>query len=496
MRKWIIVVALALSTVLSGVTAAPATGAPATPLFGPAIDDYADYEGQTLCDPTPKPGVVSFKDLLQQTYGAHSWGISRSCDTAGVSEHEEGRALDYHFDYFTEAQRADAEDLLGWLLSTDGFGNTHAMARRLGLMYVIWNSQIWESYRPFDGWQAYTGANPHTDHIHFSFSWPGALAQTSWWTGALVPAVPLAQLADFDGDGRLDVAAFGAQLTVSRNTSTVGAPSRQSAQQLSGDWASVTGPVTADWNADGRADILGRVETLGRVGTLGAGGSLKVWLNTGDLTFAAATDLGDLQRYLRPADFDGDGRVDLALLGADGATLSVMRNRLDGMSTVDTQPPGLAGAARLVAADWDGDGRADLLGQSASELKVWLGNADGGFAEPVVIGAAKRYLEPADFDGDGKLDLAHLTDDATHLVFSRNASMPGTPALGAGEPVIGGWATMHQLMTGDFDGDGRADVVGRNGGVLQVWLSSSTPAMWAFEPYVALAGQPVRITES
>ena len=38
----------------------------------------------------------------------------------------------------------------------------------------------WKAYAPDKGWQAYTGASPHTDHVHFSLSWDGARAMTSW----------------------------------------------------------------------------------------------------------------------------------------------------------------------------------------------------------------------------------------------------------------------------------------------------------------------------
>ncbi len=48
------------------------------------------------------------------------------------------------------------------------------MARRFGIMYIIWNHQIWGTYAPQRGWAPYTGSVPHTDHIHFSFSWDGA----------------------------------------------------------------------------------------------------------------------------------------------------------------------------------------------------------------------------------------------------------------------------------------------------------------------------------
>ncbi|TWP52529.1 hypothetical protein FKR81_09405 [Lentzea tibetensis] len=169
--------------VLTPVGAAQA--APPTPDFGPSIDAYAQYDGQKNCEGSAKPGPIGVRDLLNATYGNHTSGISRNCNGT-VSEHHEGRALDYHFNYFDGNDRAKAEDFLGWLLATDQYGNGHAMARRLGVMYVIWNNRIWEAYRPGSGWQPYSGDSPHQDHVHISFSWPGALKQTSWWSGGNV----------------------------------------------------------------------------------------------------------------------------------------------------------------------------------------------------------------------------------------------------------------------------------------------------------------------
>jgi peptidoglycan hydrolase-like protein with peptidoglycan-binding domain len=57
------------------------------------------------------------------------------------------------------------------------------MASRLGVMYVIYNRKIWSAYSP--GWRDYTGADPHTSHIHISMSWNGARGHTSFWTGRL-----------------------------------------------------------------------------------------------------------------------------------------------------------------------------------------------------------------------------------------------------------------------------------------------------------------------
>jgi hypothetical protein len=168
--------ALAAPTLVSGPQARSA-------VFGQAIDPYAPYVGQWLCDPTPKAGVVDVLNLVRAAYRPRWWGIAGTCASRSTSEHKEGRGLDIAFDATSPRERAAAEDFLHWLLAPDQYGNQHAMARRLGVMYVIWNHRMWRSYRPQDGWQPYTGtANPHTDHIHLSFSWQGALRQTSWWT--------------------------------------------------------------------------------------------------------------------------------------------------------------------------------------------------------------------------------------------------------------------------------------------------------------------------
>ena len=54
-------------------------------------------------------------------------------------------------------------------------------------MYIIHDRRIWGSYRATEGWRPYVGANPHTDHVHFSSSWAGAHKRTSWWDGTPAP---------------------------------------------------------------------------------------------------------------------------------------------------------------------------------------------------------------------------------------------------------------------------------------------------------------------
>ena len=180
-----IVAAMTAAFGLVVLPASPASAAPVPPTFGLPPEGYAASDPQSTCDPVAKPGVVDLRDVLNQAYGTHPSSITRACSASGTSEHKEGRALDYMLDVNNATERAVAGDILAWLFATDQFGANHAIARRLGIMYLIWNREIWSAARHAEGWRPYTGENPHTDHIHFSFSWAGALRQTSWWTGRL-----------------------------------------------------------------------------------------------------------------------------------------------------------------------------------------------------------------------------------------------------------------------------------------------------------------------
>ena len=156
---------------------------------GEQIEGFARYDGQATCDPTPKIGTTALRDLLLARYpSTNSLGISRNCDVGGQSEHKEGRAFDWGADVGNAADVAAVNDFLTALFATDAQGHTFALARRMGVMYVIWNRQIWGAYSASEGWRPYDGDNPHTNHVHLSLSWAGARGETSFWSGAvLVP---------------------------------------------------------------------------------------------------------------------------------------------------------------------------------------------------------------------------------------------------------------------------------------------------------------------
>jgi len=172
------------------VLASPAAAAPPVVSPSSSIEALAPYQGQTLCDPVARPGAVALRQLVLQHYpGTGDSGIVRACTVAGASEHKEGRAWDWRVTTSNPTHVKQVAEFTSWLLAPDEHGNAAAMARRLGIMYMIWDSKIWKSYQADKGWQRYTGASPHTDHVHFSLSWAGAYAKTSYWTRTVAPVM-------------------------------------------------------------------------------------------------------------------------------------------------------------------------------------------------------------------------------------------------------------------------------------------------------------------
>jgi hypothetical protein len=178
------------------VVAAPSAAAtPPTPRGLPAaIEPLAPYVGQVACDPTSRPGTVKLAHLLAsayRSYHATSWNSTYACGTDGSqSEHYDGRAIDWMVDVHNSKQRAAATSAIHWLLATDAHGNRFAMARRLGVMYIIWDNRMWGAW---DGtWESYNNCNHlkqrasdnacHRTHVHISLSWNGAMGRTSYWT--------------------------------------------------------------------------------------------------------------------------------------------------------------------------------------------------------------------------------------------------------------------------------------------------------------------------
>ena len=154
------------------------------------MEPYAGYQPQTSCRRTPKAGVLMLADWLVARGGGYG-PISRSCAGSSRSEHKESRAFDWLLDATDPADAALAAALLDEVLAPDDTGQPHALARRMGIMYIIWNDRMWASYDGFvekrylsSGCRNRRTCSPtlrHRDHLHVSLTRQGAKGITSWY---------------------------------------------------------------------------------------------------------------------------------------------------------------------------------------------------------------------------------------------------------------------------------------------------------------------------
>lgn len=139
------------------------------------------------------------------------------------------------------------------------------------------------------------------------------------------------------------------------------------------------------------------------------------------------------------------------------ANAAVFAPRVD-ISTGTAQPYGVA------AGDLDGDGLADLLhAVDGPQLLLHLGNGDGTFAAPTSIPTARpaQELVLLDFDGDGDLDIG--ASSAAGGTFGGMALRNmGGGAYSAFTFTFGGGSGESDVAAGDFNGNGRPDLVFTN----------------------------------
>lgn len=170
-----------------------------SPAFGSPVEPVAPLTPPGKCDlMSPRPGVTAFRDWVLKNVGGRDVGIGRECvaGAPATSDHNEARAWDWGMWADKPEERSKADEFLGWLLATGPGGEPFELARRAGLRYIIWDRRIWTSgstdWKPYDGFGAdgkctkFTDGkaacrDPHISHVHFSFSWPGALGQTSFY---------------------------------------------------------------------------------------------------------------------------------------------------------------------------------------------------------------------------------------------------------------------------------------------------------------------------
>ncbi len=160
--------------------------------------------------------------------------------------------------------------------------------------------------------------------------------------------------------------------------------------------------VVADFNGDGKLDIAGLSNDSE---------AAIVLLGNGDGTFSEAPSpsVGDLANQLAVGDFNGDGIPDL-VVGEVSSIQIFLGNAQGSFTAVSNSNTADGGPLGIVVGDFNNDGKLDLaftLG-SSDLISVALGNGDGTFAAGTSFhtGSENSPIAAADFNGDGKLDLA------------------------------------------------------------------------------------------
>jgi len=257
--------------------------------------------------------------------------------------------------------------------------------------------------------------------------------------------------ADFNEDGKMDLASLASgHITIFLGT---GLGSFSDGERFLNESDNSNEIVSSDYNGDGHLDLA--------IANYGSG-SVSIMLGNGLGDFSAPTKFAVVVNpvTIASADFNGDGKIDLAVGSAFLASMSVLFG--DGLGSFSTPtnfnvPTGTA--SNVISDDFNNDGKKDLVVASQTVFSIMLGNGSGGFTTmPNKSVMDPRFVLSSDFNGDGKKDLAISSQSINKVSiflgdgfgdFSSNYSFDvGT------KPA--------SLISADFNGDGRMDIASGN----------------------------------
>jgi hypothetical protein len=186
-------------------------------------------------------------------------------------------------------------------------------------------------------------------------------------------------------------------------------------------------------------------------------------------------------------DFNGDGKTDFARVGPTYAHIFLSNGDGTFSTPVFGFPSGWDFGAdpnywQMITGDWNGDGKTDFARVGPTYAHIFISNGDGTFSTPVFsfpagwnFGADPSYWQmiTGDFDGDGKTDFARVGPTYAHVFLSNGDGSFSTPIFG----FPAGWdfganPSYWQMITGDFDGDGKSEFARLGPTYAHVFLSA------------------------